>query len=59
MGRKGRERSLERRKREQVLKEWCRAGKGGTGAVESNDASDGLPRTRASPDPPPTLTYSV
>lgn len=59
MGRRGRERSLWRRKREQVLKERGRAGRVGTGAVESNDASDGLPRTCASPEPPRPPSHTV
>lgn len=60
MGRRRRERSLGRRKREQVLKERGRAGRVGAGAVESNDASEGHPRTCASPEPPhpPSQTVS-
>lgn len=57
----GEEREREKlgeRKREQALNERCRAGGGGTGAIESNDARDGLQRTCASPEPshPPSHT---
>ena len=41
----GEEREREKlgeRKREQALKERCRAGRAGAGAVERNDASHGL-----------------
>lgn len=58
----GEEREREKlgeRKREQALKERCRAGRVGAGAVQRNDASHGLPRSCASPEPPRPPSHTV